>query len=214
MSLLIGTTLERIKLHLDENCHSDLKSSICEVIETSETGKARVVCTVREGDTAIQWHIGHKKTFAALASRRSADGTILVTHSNGTVTAHIIECTATVGMSELQDKLKPQFLGSLVRLISLCAIADLRLDDVVFYAAFRKSRFLEDPVMTRLPITDTPAAPSKELILKLEWLGRRPLYIPGVETTRVEFRQIRLADDEAGSGAVTLDPRISAVSHP
>jgi hypothetical protein len=211
MSLLTGTSAERLRRHIKVDCHKTLTSSTCEVVETNETGKARVLCSLRDGDTATQWHIGHTMKFAALTSSRSADGTIVVRHAGGTTTAHIIECTATVGMTDLRDKLKPQFLGSLVRLLSICAVADIRLDDVVFYAAFRKSRFQENPTAVKLPITDGPTTLPEPLVLQREWLGHQPLQIAGLDPARVEFRQIHLVDDEAGTGAVILHPRAPPV---
>lgn len=207
MSLLTGSPAERLRQHIKVDCHRALKTSTCEVNETTESGKAHVVCTIHDGDSAVQWHIGHTAKFSALASARSADGVILVSHHTGKNTAHIIECTATIGEGDLRDKLKPQFLGSLVRLLSLCAIADIHVDDVVFYAAFRRSRFAENPAAVKLPITDTPTRPPDSLVLYREWLGHQPLQIAGLDPGHIEFRQIQLADDEPGTGAVTLHPR-------
>jgi hypothetical protein len=213
VTLLSGTSAERLALHVDPNCHEELVGD-CEVKEDAKKGRARLLCRLRDTDRGRLWKIGRPKEFAGLPNQRAADWTFTIRHDDTHTTAHIMECKKTVKLKNLVDDVKPQWLGALRRVLALTAIAGIDVDDVVFYVVYQNDTILEDPVASKLPIGDGLTRQYRELIKQAnEWRGVSPFEVPGVDPSHFVVRRVRLDtnpdDPDESVGSVTLDPRVS-----
>ena len=211
MTLLVGTPEERLNLHIDPHCCQQV-TGICQVTESAKDGRATIHCRLRAEDRGCKWEIGHPVGFAGLKIRASADGVIVVRHADAVTTAHIIECKRTAHAYKLDTDIKPQFIGSLLRLLALTGLAPLDIDDAVFYIAFRNDTTPEDTVYSKLPIGDeVPAKQREQYRQLLEWRGEQPLTLTGIASNTFTLRRIPLtanpADPGEGIADVLLEPR-------
>lgn len=212
MTLLSGSPEERLALHIDRTCHDEITATF-DVIETDKKGRARVACHLRATDRGWQWKIGHPKEFAGLKLHKSADGVVVVRHGDAHTTVHIMECKKTIHPRKLDEKVKPQLLGSLLRTLALTTIAGIDIDDAVFYIAFHNDQTLEDPVNSKLPIDAQLPQAQRDVIRQIrEWNEELPFTLTGVAADKFAVRRVKLDenpdDPDESIGSVTLEPRV------
>lgn len=211
MTLLTGTPREQLALNVDARCFREVEAA-CVVEEARPDGRAHITCTLRAGDSAIQWEIGDRFAFPGLNAVRSADGVVLVTHAEGRRIAHVFECKRKIDARILARDVKPQLRGSLVRLLSLCAVGGITVDGVVFYVAYRKTSFLEDPSQAKLLIGIPD--PSPVALANLQWHEQRRFELDGIDPGRIALRKVPLADDDAGTASIELTPPNEQLTSP
>lgn len=211
MTLLLGTPTERLHRHLGPNCAQEVTTG-CTLVNLTKPGRARIDCRLRDGDHGWRCHLDPKLLPTPANASRFAEGVVLVRHTHALLTAHILAYEPTTAATKLDADLKPQLVGSLLRLHALTGIAGLTITDAVLYVAYRSDRTREDPILSKLPIDDAlPPAARRELQRRREWLREQPLALPGLDPDKILFKRIQLVenpdDPDEAIADILLQPR-------
>lgn len=172
------------------------------VEERNEAGRARVRLRVRPGCRAVSVDLGEKREIAFLDPQENADGSVLVQESDGTWTAHVLECKRTVRTRDW-EKAQRQLRAGMVRLQVFADFLGIRVARWAAHVAFRHDHLSPDasPELALLEVSVGPDPKETELTRQRRaWMDGRLLSPPFVH--EVPVARILLDDD--GHGSATL----------
>lgn len=108
-----------------------------EEIKKNDSSKMLLECTVSAGYEMLSIHkLEGNNKFGHLQCRNCADGVLLdINHSNNTYRMIVVELKTTINEKELQ-KIPKQFLGAVLRTLTLLTPTDLRDNTIEFCVLF------------------------------------------------------------------------------
>ena len=204
----MSTLVERLPHLNPDRVNHVLAHSPGRVVEVTETENlesyARVAITVPEGRCAISLRLDGQKALGILKSGKNADGHLLVEGADGTWTAVVVECKATLSSGTLA-KATEQIRASFIRIQLVADFLQLSVGRRVAVVATREDKVepqrTADPALLKQAVSLAAPAPHY-----LDWKRRRLSDVP-FAASEVPLHALLLSRD-SGEGALDLTPLV------
>lgn len=175
---------------------------VLRVVETAEDGRAEVRFSVSPGCLGLGFVLSEGVKISFLADTKSADGHMLVQEKDGSWTAHVVECKATV-RSKDWTKAQKQLVAGMLRLQIVADFLGVEIARWRGHVAFRNDllspRRTPDLAFLEAPLGRDPAD-EEQLRQRQSWALGQIQGVSFVATLPVHKVQL----DSAGEAQVAL----------